>query len=232
MAENVFLLQSDPERRLAFREDLKRRLAAIQAGQELVDEHNRAIAALDADCDVAAEEHRKGAEKLQSELNQLDETRTKAIMGGKSAPAGALARRDEVLAELSRLNFSLEHRCGVNRHAKQLREKQLAQAQSGLVDRQTVENRLEALCDPSTRQKLMAASYAVDALRAAVVAVQRAVKPLRETLREYRLREDATNSAITAARLADAEATAVLVQAAFRKAEEELTSVRLQARTE
>lgn len=151
MSVNVFTV--DEERRLAHRDELKRKLAEQQVMRERITELEKVVAKLDADSDAAASEHQETAGKLQSELDALDEEHVTAILAGKSAPAKSLKRRTEILESLTELNRDLESRCEANKRSAKPIRREINKLRLDLAQGAAIASKLANICSPETRRE-------------------------------------------------------------------------------
>jgi hypothetical protein len=156
---NKYLASHDEERRLAHRQELKRAIAENQVKADRIAELRGIVAKLNADSDIAANEHSAAAGVLQAELDALDQEHVDAILASKQSPAKALERRGEILNELAKLNTELELRCEANKRSIQPIEKQIHDLSIELAQGATLKSKLVDLASPEVRRKRLLNSH-------------------------------------------------------------------------
>lgn len=149
----------DEERRLAIRQELKRKLAEAEVKRQRVAELQAIVDKLAADSDAAADEHSEAASKLQDELDELDQAHVSAILAGKTSPAKAMTRRREILDELASLNQALETRCEANKRATLPITRDIDKLQMELAEGSAIKSQLASLCSVETRQQRLLNSH-------------------------------------------------------------------------
>lgn len=208
---NKYLASHDEERRLARRGELKRTLAELAVKRDRVAELQRVVAALDADSDTKADEHSAAAERLQTELAGLDAAHVDTLLAGGKPNAEVTTRRAEILAELARLNATLELHCESNKRAAAPIRKEIEQLRAEVGAGQIVENHLRDLASPAVRQKQIYAELLSKAAAMMASRAGRAVAIFEQNVGICELNGDSQGKAINEAKLADWQAVALMV---------------------
>jgi hypothetical protein len=167
-AINKFLVDSDNERRLAHRAELKRKIAESSLKKLKLEELRAVVSKLNADSDQAAFEHEQAAAPIQAELDQLDQQHIDDTLAGQKASPGTFARRAELLDKLTELNRTLESRCEANRRAAAKVERDIHVASVDLAADATLESRLAELCSVEIRREKVLAELLVKSAAMAV----------------------------------------------------------------
>jgi len=154
LSPNAFLMQADPERRLAHRQEIKRALAEITVKKTRLAELRDIIAKLNADSDRAAGQHSEAAGRLQTELDELDAQQIEHVLAGKSSPPKAIERRRQILDELTSLNQILETTCEANRRSSRPLGSQISALVMQTTAESALQNALLSLCSVELRQKI------------------------------------------------------------------------------
>lgn len=150
---NKFTIQADPERRLAYRAEIKRQLAKYVVTKTRISELRDIIARLQADSEAAADSHQRDAATLQAELKSIDQKHVDAVLAGTELPQKQVERRSQILNEIQTLNRVLDDRCQTNKRAIQPLEREVAELRQALVDETALRNELGKLCSNDLRRR-------------------------------------------------------------------------------
>ena len=198
---NIYTI--DEERRLAYRGELKRRLAELSVKTQRIAELQNIVQKLNADSDRAAEQHGVEAGRLQTELDSLDAEQIDAVLSGTKTPAKSIARRTEILAELSKLNQILEVACEANRRAARPIQKQIGTLRAEIAAGASLDNELASLCSPATRRARLLNGHRLKWVDIALKDAQRMVTVLEANVKIAKLNRDGSSESIKGVRLAD-----------------------------
>jgi hypothetical protein len=163
---NHFLI--DDERRIALRDEIKRKLAELAVKRTRVDELDIVIARVNRDSDDAAAEHRREYDPLQSELAALDQKHVDAILKGEQVTDKITKRRSEILERIRELDQARDMRTEANRRALEPLNKQKRELQHEVGQEGVLRNNLIDLSSPALRHRSRALEFIVRSLRAAV----------------------------------------------------------------
>lgn len=227
---NRYLAGADEERRLAHRQELKRAIAENQVKADRIAELRGIVAKLNADSDIAANEHSAAAGVLQAELDALDQEHVDAILASKQSPAKALERRGEILNELARLNQALELRCEANKRSIQPIEGEIHRLTIAVAEGATLKSKLCVLASPEVRRKRLLNSHRLRVADMSLQECNRMVGILSNNLASHnenakRGFDVSSDQAITQAKLSDWQFVLAAVQAEIaelREADKEI----------
>jgi hypothetical protein len=150
---NLYLMQGEQERRLSFRNQIKRELAKITVAKSRMSELGAIVARLQADSDAAADAHQRDAVLLQAELKAIDQKHVDAVLAGTELPQKQVERRAEILNEIQTLNRVLDDRCQANRRAIEPLEREIEQLRATITSEQALKNELSKLCSNALRRR-------------------------------------------------------------------------------
>jgi hypothetical protein len=145
---------ANEERRLALRYEIKRKIAGLSIKRQRISEIQAIVNKLNEDSDAADEEHANATERLQSELDELDEQHISLVLEGKSSPTKSLERRTQILSELAGLTKTFESRLEANRRSVQPCEKQIAELRKAIVEGAALESQLQRLSSSEAKRKM------------------------------------------------------------------------------
>lgn len=146
-------LTMDDERRLAHRDEIKRKLAQIDAKKSRIAEMRSIVERIEADSEAAADRHREEAGTLQNELETLEAEHIENVLADKQTPEKNVKRRSEILQEISKLNQILETTVEANRNAMRSTNRDIDELTSEITDEGALKNRLARLCSPQLRRE-------------------------------------------------------------------------------
>lgn len=213
LTTNKFLMQSDDERRLAHRREIKLALASISVKKSRIAELKDIVQKLSDDSDKAADEHGTAAGLLQSELDALDAEQIESVLAGTPSPPEAIQRRRAILDELNELNRVLEVACEGNRRAARPIEKQIHETLMATTAEGALRNQLTSLCSVSLRRKQMLCGHKLQLANAGLREATRIAGAIAHNGKICTLNHDSTGVAIASVRQADAEALVSAMQA-------------------
>lgn len=150
---NAYLMQSEPERLLSYRNQIKRKVAEIAVAKSGMAERGAIVARLQADSDAAADAHQRDAEKLQAELKAIDQKHVDAVLAGTELPQKQVERRYQILNEIQTLNRILDDQCQANRRSIEPLQREIEQLRATITSEQTLKNELGKLCSHTLRRR-------------------------------------------------------------------------------
>lgn len=227
LGSNIFLMQADPERRLAHRREIKRALAEIEVKKCRIVELRSIIQKLGDASDRAADEHGTAAGRLQGELDELDRQHIESILEDTSSPPEAIQRRRQILDELTELNRTLETTCEANKRAAKPLERQIHTLIMASTSEGALRNQLVSLCSVAMRRKMKLCELKLQLASAGAKEAQRLASTIEHNKKICGLNHDCTGATIQSIKLSDAESLVSAMQAEIGELHEE--AARLQA---
>jgi len=214
--QNAFVLQSDPERLAAHRREIKFALAEITVKKSRIEELRNIVRKLSDDSERAAAKHSVAAGRLQAELDELDQRHISTILAGTPTPPKDIERRQAILAELTRLNQTLETTCEASRRAAKPIEKQIQSLVMETTSEAVLESQLRSLCSVGLRRRQMLMGHKLQGAQAGLSEAIRVEKVLRYNVQICELNRDAREGAIVGVKLADTTAVVEALQQEIR----------------